>query len=747
MDRISRLYNRLMDRMEHEKKQFWPDRYMSILDNKDVIRKPLIIRKALAFKKMLSEMPIRILEDELIVGVINYGTIGMGVSFIDYATSEEKEKAAKMGLGIKSVWGHYLPDYTRVLKKGLKGLSDEIKNKLAKTTDSDGKNFLEAVLICYEGVRNLSMRYAKLAQQMAQHTVDPARRRELEEIAGIVQRVPNDPAQSFREALQSLWFIHMVLHSTMNFVPLGRIDQYLYPYLEKDLKEGRIEKKEAQELLDCFWLKVNERCIKNLKLVENRFDPAFMQLGGGKFDIKLEHELLTNNWLQNVVLGGIKRDGTDATNDLTFMCLESHKKFSLLNPVVSVRLHKGSPQELLKKTCECLQKGTGHPAIYNDDAIIPALRKLGIPQEDANDYSNDGCWEVLIPGKTEFRYSNIEFLQCLELALNKGYSRITGEKEGADTPDPREFTCYDDVLEALKKQIEFAIKGFAERINRYYGSTYTIAPVPFISSLIDDCLQKARDVTQGGAKYVLHAPLAAGVADTANSLAAIKKLVFEDRKISIGELIDLLDRDFEGAEDVRQLLITKAPKYGNDEDYVDDIVKELIDFYVQKLKENSHSRVKFPAGVGTFERYVMFGKKLGATPDGRTATSPISVNMSPTPGSSINGPTSAVKSFSKIDFTNLPAGSPLDLSINKEVFRGEEGLCRLMAFVKSFLRLGGNILTITLSDVETLRCAQREPEKYKDLTVRVGGFQAYFVLMDKDHQDHHIRRAEQGATV
>ena len=213
------------------------------------------------------------------------------------------------------------------------------------------------------------------------------------------------------------------------------------------------------------------------------------------------------------------------------------------------------------------------------------------------------------------------------------------------------------------------------------------------------------------------------------------------------ELVDLLDRNFEGAENVRQLLLAKAPKYGNDDDYVDNIVKELIDSYIQKLRKYSNLRVKFPAGVGTFERYVMFGKKLGATPDGRLATQPISVNMTPTPGSNINGPTSAVKSFSKIDFTDLPAGSPLDLSIDKKVFGTEEGLYRLIGFVKSFLRLGGNILTITLSDVETLRRAQKEPENYKDLTVRVGGFQAYFVLMGKEHQNHHIRRAEQGSVV
>jgi len=747
MERVWKLYNELMDRMEKEKKQSWPDRHMSILDDEEVVKKPIIIRKALAFKKMLSEMPVRILEDELIVGMINYGTIGMGVSFIDYATPEEKEKAANIGLGIKSIWGHYLPGYPRVLRKGLSGLREEIKDKLEKETDTKKRNFLEAILMCYEGVDCLSDRYSKLAQEKAGETRDHPRRSELEQIAKIIKEVPMNPAESFREALQSLWFIHAVLHSTMNFVPLGRIDQYLYPFLERDLTEGKSCRKEAQELLDCFWLKVNERCIKNLNLVENQFDPAFMQLGGGKFDIKLEHEMLTNNWLQNVVLGGLRRDGSDATNELTFMCLKAHKKFRLLNPVLSVRLHENSPEELLKKTCEGIQEGTGHPAIYNDDVIIPALRKMGIPAEDANDYSNDGCWEILVSGKTEFRYSNIEFLRCLELALNTGYSRITGEKEGADTPDPREFTSYDEVVKALKDQIEFFIKSFAERISRYYGSTCTIAPVPFISSLIDDCLERAEDVTQGGAKYVLHAPLAAGVADTANSLAAIRKLVFEEKRLTMKELIDLLDRNFEGAEEVRQLLLNKAPKYGNDDDYVDSIVKELIDFYTQELKENANPRVKFSPGVGTFERYIMFGKKLGATPDGRLATHPISVNMSPTPGSNISGPTSAVKSFSKIDFTDLPAGSPLTLSINKNAFQGKEGLYRLMAFVKSYLRLGGNLLSITLSDVEALRRAQKEPENYKDLIVRVGGFQAYFVLMDKDHQDHHIRRAEQGSMV
>ena len=285
--------------MEREKKQGWPEKYMSILDNEELVKEPIIIRKALAFKKILSKMPIRILKDELIVGMINHGTIGMGVSFIDYATSEEKEKAAKVGLGIKSVWGHYLPDYSRVLEKGLAGLREEIEDALEKVSHSKKRNFFKAVLICYEGVDYLGRRYSRLARQIARKTDDPLRRSELEQIAKVTQRVPNNPAHSFREALQSLWFIHMVLHSTMNFVPLGRVDQYLYPFLERDLTEGTLNQRDAQELLDCFWLKVNERCTKNLDLLKNQFDPTFMQLGGGKFDIRLEHEFLTNNWLQN----------------------------------------------------------------------------------------------------------------------------------------------------------------------------------------------------------------------------------------------------------------------------------------------------------------------------------------------------------------------------------------------------------------------------------------------------------------
>jgi formate C-acetyltransferase len=308
-------------------------------------------------------------------------------------------------------------------------------------------------------------------------------------------------------------------------------------------------------------------------------------------------------------------------------------------------------------------------------------------------------------------------------------------------------------LNAFKSQLDSTIENLTREILKYYGKTSEIAPVPFLSSLLDDCLEKGMDLTEGGTRYTFHAVLATGVSDTADSLTAIKKVVFEQRILTMEKLIKLLDSNFQGAEDIRQLLVNKVPKYGNDDDYGDNAVKELVSYFTAKLKPFSKATVKkhpypkeirFLPGIGTFERYILSGKKVGATPNGRLAKGWISVNFTPVPGADMKGPTSTVKSFTKIDFTDLPMGAPLDLRLNKKAVEGEEGLKRLVAFVRSFLELGGNMLSINVNDTETLRKAQKEPEKYKELSVRVGGYQAYFVLMNPEHQEHHINRTEHG---
>ncbi len=607
--------------------------------------------------------------------------------------------------------------------------------------------------ICYDGVIFFAQRYSSLAQELLQQEEDPTRIAELEQIGKICQRVPKGSPTSFHEAIQSVWIVFLALQSTMNYVPLGRLDQYLYPFLRSDLESERISLEQAQELVDCLWIKLNERTSMDRESVaHSKVDPHFMQLGG-HFDIELEPRILANHFQENIVLAGLTPAGEDGTNELTRLCLNAVKRTKLINPPVYVRFHKRSPSWLLKKSCEPLQDGGGIPVIYNDDVIVRGFEKIGIPSVEANDYTNDGCSELMISGRTEYRYSHVDFLKCLEYVLNNGKDRITGEKEGIETGDPCGFKCYQDVLDAFKSQLGFTIEELVREILNYYGKASEIAPVPFLSSLLDGCLEKGLDLTEGGTRYTFHAALATGVSDTIDSLAAIKKIVFEQKMLTMEKLVKLLDSNFQGAEDMRQLLVNKPPKYGNDDDYADDIAKELLVSFTTKLKRFSkvtvqtysgRKEIRFLPGIGTFERYILLGKRTGASPNGRFAKGWISSNFTPVLGADRKGPTCTVKSFTKMDFTELPAGAPLDLRLNKRAVGGKEGLARLMAFVKSFLDLGGNMLSINVNDTATLRKAQKDPEKYRDLVVKVGGFQAYFVLMAREHQEHHIARTEHG---
>jgi pyruvate formate-lyase/glycerol dehydratase family glycyl radical enzyme len=749
MSRVDELFENVLARGK-KKKELWPREYTTILDSPEVVRESLIVRKALAFKKYLSEMPIEIYPKELIVGLTSQGTIGMGVAFIDYATEEEKEKAAEKGLSIKSIWGHSTPLYDRILEVGVKGMEELAQARLESLDKSEDSyqrkvNFLNAVVICYDGLEALIRRYAHLSAVRASEEEDESRKAELLEIASICTRIAVEPPETFREAIQLLWFVHMAFHSTMDYVPLGRFDYYMYPFYQRDLEAGLISPEQAQELVDCFWLKTNDRAQLQSGLIDNKFDSSFMQLGGA-FDIELENELLTNAWQQNVILSGLHSDGSDSTNDLTYMALESTRKYPLVNPVVTVRLNKNSSDRLLRKCAECLQGGGGYPFIHNDDVIIKALEKLGIPKEDANVYANDGCWEATIPGSTEFRYSYIELLLCVELALNRGRRRIDGKMDGLDTGDPTEFKSFEDVYQAFQCQVQHKLNGFVENITTYYGAVYEIAPDPFLSSLTDGCIESGRDLTEGGARYIFHAPLVAGLADAVNSLAAINQAVFEDKILDMRQLIDLLGTNFQGKENLRQFLLNRVPKYGNDNDYVDEIALRVVETYTSEVnrKAREYDWIRFPCGAGTFERYILLGKRVGATPDGRREGDSIATNCGPSIGSDQEGLSALIKSFTKIDLTEFPAGSPLNIKVGHNFAQGEEGAQRIVSLLKAFLSLGGNMLTIMVQDTETLRRAQREPEKYRGLKVTVGGFQAYFTLLSPEHQEYHIQRTEHG---
>jgi formate C-acetyltransferase len=747
--RIHRLYNALKAKIS-DKREMWSASHLSVFAEEEWKDRPLILRRAKAIELQLSHMPVEITRDDLIAGTIPLGNFWYGTTFPNYAKEEETREAAKYGMGVQSVWGHYVPDYARVLHQGLKGIRTMAMGRLESLDDSPRnrrkRDFLEAVLISNRAVQRLASRYRHLARRLVEAENEPQSREELNRMASILSRVPEEPAAGFREAVQSFWLTFVALHATMNNVPAGRLDYFLWPFLRADLEHGKISLAEAQELIDCLWLKFNERSM----FLEPDVDPHdFIMIR--QWSLRRPYMALYNYWLQNVMIGGQDGDGHDTTNSLSYMCLEASRKFDLTQPVLSVRFHPETPERLLGLACRLIQTGSGMPSIYNDSVLVEGLETNGFSREEARGYTNDGCWEVTIPGVMEFRWGPVHVLQCLEFALNKGKSRIFGENdtpslfapvEGIETGDPKRFTTYEDLWQAFLRQVDHQVDRYMSQSRSLLGKYYKVAPVPFLSSLIAGCLESARDITEGGARYYVNAIMLTGLPNTADSLAAIKILVFEEGRISLPDLLAALAGNFHGQERLRQLLINRSPKYGNDLEDVDQIATKIAEHVVDRIRScgDAYRPIRFVPGIATFEDYDLFGRMVGATPDGRKAGEGLAPNAGPAPGRDVRGPTALVHSYGKFDHISLVAGSELDVSMNAKDFQGQEGLGHLMSFVKAFLQTGGTILNIALNDVETLKRAQQNPERYKSLRVRMGGWSAYFVLLDKENQDHHIAR-------
>ena len=454
-----------------------------------------------------------------------------------------------------------------------------------------------------------------------------------------------------------------------------------------------------------------------------------------------------NDWLMNFIVGGLKPDGSDGTNELSYLFLDLIDQMDLIMPTVAARVHQNSPPSFLRKIAEILRFGTGEPMVYNDDAIIPGFVDMGIPVEDARNYSNDGCWEVLIPGKSHFTYSHVENLQCLEWVLTRGESlQRDNLKEGLDTGDPGDFKTWDEFYAAYKMQVDNRISYVASRRLESFGLSYMIAPDPLISSVMDGCLDRGEDFTQNGSIYNFHQVLLTGLSHTVDSLAVIKKLVFEDKIVSIQEMVRAIKSDWNGYESLRQTARNQVPKFGNDDAYIDDLtVKTMNDFAESVYKWNhKQSKLLFPCGIGTFENYAILGRRVGASPDGRRKGEALAPNYSPSFGVDTSGPTATIKSITRPDLLKYYSGCPLDIALNSNEFEGEAGIERLVGLVRSFCDLGGQILTVTSNNVEILREAQKEPEKHRDLRVRMGGLSAYFVAMAPMQQENIIRRFEKG---
>ncbi|MBL7198572.1 MAG: hypothetical protein ISS56_00330 [Anaerolineae bacterium] len=714
---------------------------------------PLPVRKARAIARKLAEMPTDLWEGQLFAGSMTLESprVHCERGFPEYTTESERKAAAEQRLSIRSVFGHIVPDYPTLLGKGLRGIRAEAEEQRCQAGTNEEAAFLDSVAIALDAVVDYAQRLAERCEDEARAEGNEQRASELFEMAENLRQAPAGPSRTFWQALQAVWLLHMVFHSTMNGNAVGRLDQYAWPYLRADLESGRLTLPRAAELVDCFCLKFNERAqtieeqrpeARTPESVEaarrTRHDTS-SQIGTDRDSLDA-----TNHWLQNIVIGGLKPDGADGTDPLTFLLLESYRRNRMTNPLLTVRLHRDSPEELVIRTCEVLKEGGGMPAIFNDEAIVPDLVRIGMPVGDARDYTNDGCWEVIIPGRTDFRFQRLSMMLCLEWVLNRGAGRTDGLQAGLDTGDPRAFTTYQEVWQAFLRQLDSMVGRVVQQVADTIDERSTIAPVPLLSALIDGAIASRRDMTAGGAKYRTFGMLAESAAHAIDSLTAIKTVIFEQSRATMADLCEALDADFCGYEPLRAQLLS-APKYGNDDDRADAVGRELIEAFTSIVHQHAQahrSAIKFPCGVGTFSWYIGIGQGLGSSPDGRRSGEPVSSNFSPALGRDAEGIPGAILSYAKMNQCNLPAGGPLDLRLSKRLVLGEEGTQRMVGLVRGFVDTGGAMMTLTVADTEELRSAQREPDRYESLRVRMGGWCAYFTMLSREQQDHHIHRQE-----
>lgn len=714
---------------------------------------PLAVRKALAVALKLSRMPTDLWRGQLFAGsmTLEAPRVHAERGFPDYVTDQEREAAARKGLSIHSVFGHIVPDYPRLLRIGLTGIQGQARAAAEGATTPQEYAFLESVHVATQAVIDFAGRVAGQCEADAATEPNPVRAAELRTMAANLRQAPAGPAQSFWQALQAVWLLHMVFHSTMDGNAMGRVDQYVWPYLERDMASGAITIEAALELVSCFCLKFNERAktteeqrpdareAEELNPAKRTRHTTSSQLGTRRDGLDA-----TNHWLQNIVLGGVTPSGEDGTNPLTHLILEAYRRNQMTNPLVTLRVHAGSPTAPLAHACEVLKDGGGMPAFFNDEALVPALERLGIPSADARDYTNDGCWEVIIPGRTDFRFQRLSLMLCLEWALNRGVSRLDGVRVGLDTGDPRQFVSFEQVWEAFVAQLDAMVAGVVQRVVDSIDERSTIAPVPLLSALIEGAIESRRDMTAGGAKYRTFGMLAESASHAIDSLCALQTVVFEQGRATMAQVCDALEVDFAGHEDLRALL-QSGPAYGNDDERADAMGRRVIGTFVATVRrhaERHRATVLFPAGVGTFSWYIGIGEGLGASPDGRGAGEPVASNFSPALGRDLAGLPASILSYGKMGHHDLPAGGPLDLRLGRVLVEHEEGTARMVGLVRGFVETGGAMMTLTVADTQELRDAQAEPERHRSLRVRMGGWCAYFTMLSREQQDHHIRRQE-----
>lgn len=752
---------------------------------------PIEIRRARALERVLAEIDICILSDELIVGCQNASSprsanvfpemsvdwlerelddlstraqdkfivtdevkaelralfpYWKGRTLHDHMTAATpKETLEQLDLDCPSVFGwsayrngvgHIVPNHEMVIRKGYRRILEDAEKARRELDLTEFENiakdaFLRSVAIVCQAAIDFGRRYAEEAARLARLEKDAARKRELERIADICSRVPEQPARTFHEAVQFLWFIELIaqLESNGSSISPGRVDQYLWPYLSRDLERGALTEAAALDIVECFYIKLSEMVLLYDKTSASFFTNFVMG--------------------EHIILGGQNADGSDAVNPLSYLCLQAQMDVGLFQPNLSVRYHKGTADRFLVESLRVVRERNAMPQFLNDELFVPAMVERGVPLEEARCYAADGCDETCIAGKQGGQmFAMLSMAKILELALNDGKCRLTGRQNGPKTGDPRAFTSMDDIWTAFQKQLEFAYRHGATTLNTEVLVHRRIMPTPFLSTTLDTCVERGLDVSNGGVDYYYSILIAiAGMANVGDSLAAIQNLVFEKKRIDMAQLTEALDSDFVGHEPLRQLLINRAPKFGNDDDYVDALTVKAVDMAYaesQKYKDPRNRALKrsiWPSYF-TVTAHVQFGESVGATPDGRRAREPLNDGISPVQSMDTHGPTASMNSVAKLHQDQSPAGMIYNMKFSPEVLSSDERLLALSNMIKTYFHKGGGQVQFNVTSTKMLLDAQKSPEKYRDLMVRVVGYSALFVELSAPVQGDLIRRTQ-----
>lgn len=628
--------------------------------------------------------------------------------------------------------GHTVLD-DKIYKKGLIDFKNDIKKILddiiKKNIDSlDKIDELNAMLISIDAIINYAKRHSIKAKELAKIEKNQIRKKELEQISIICEKIPEKAPETFWEALQYYWFVHLgiiIEYNTWDSFSPGRLDQHLYPFYINDIKNKILTKEQAKELLQAFWIKFNNQ-------------PAPPKVG------VTAKESNTYTDFSMINLGGLNEIGENSVNELTYIILDIIEEMRLLQPSSMIQVSEKNPDELIRRALKIIKTGFGQPSIFNSDAIIKELLRQGKSLKDARSGGASGCVESGAFGKESYILTGyFNLVKILELTLNNGIDPLTRNKIGLETGDPIKFKSFEEFFNAYKKQLKYFIdiKIKGNRIIEQLWSKYL--PAPFMSIFIDDCIKMGKDYNSGGAKYNTSYIQGVGIGTITDSLTSIKYNIFDKKIISMNEMIKAINNNFVGYREIQNILINKTPKYGNDNEYSDEILRQIFEIYFKFIDGRLNTKGgTYRINLLPTTSHIYFGSRVGATPDGRNLKEPLSEGISPVQGVDINGPTAVIKSASKIDHIKT-GGTLLNQKFSPQLFEKNEYIDKIIALIRSYFKLNGHHIQFNVIDAYTLKQAQKNPEKYKNLIVRVAGYSDYFVNLTEELQNEIIKRTEQ----